>query len=349
MPYPPRLRAEITSADYRYPCWVSPDGRILYANLSPVLRQSHDDGATWITVHSFPHSISAVRSAGDGQLLVCLRDTRGEQPGSIWRSSGYNAAIPQLAQWVKVLDLSACNVYVENSWGISVYDNIVVVAEYGSKITGGNARQAYLSTDHGATWRPIFELGRQAGSHLHGITFDPYVNRIWLTHGDWPYGGICYSDDWGSTWQTVDTGGVHTQPTSMIALESCLLLATDTRLNGVLRIRRRERVTPPTVELAHRIEDNSSLKVVGQLIFRRPDKDAAIYMAFSVVGRGAGVIVATRDGETFHELFRDWHQTGTGSGFLSCLETASGKVIATLVDDRQSSFSRLVADAPEWT
>lgn len=50
-----------------------------------------------------------------------------------------------------------------------------------------------------------FDLGsvtNGVGVHLHGVAFDKYWNRIWLSHGDGAFGrnGLFYSDDFGKTW-----------------------------------------------------------------------------------------------------------------------------------------------------
>ncbi|MGE5653937.1 MAG: hypothetical protein ACM3ZQ_06680 [Bacillota bacterium] len=348
-PYPPRLKAVITSANYHYPFWISDDGQVLYNGYSPIFSQSLDDGNTWSLIRRFPYSVSAIRCTTDGELLVCLNDASGTVPGSVWKSEGYSVHLPQAASWRKVLELSNPLNFVINWWGISLYDNIVVIAEYGSKAPEVNARKAYISYDWGGTWTPIFDLGGTAGSHLHGICFDPYISRIWLANGDLT-SGIHYSDDWGRTWATVDNQGSKIQVTSIIALEGCVLFGSDCHANGIFRIRRRSRFDPLVLEIAYRAETPGGLKTAAHLIYRKPEPYGPTYFALATgdVQEGSGVIVATRDGESFHEVFRDWKQYGKTMGCQACFETASGKIIALISDGRQNSWSRMVADAPKW-
>lgn len=341
-PYPPRITPEIIQSSRRI-SWLSSDGKVLFSGDSPYLRRSLDEGETWNTVHTFPHPVYMVRDLADGELLVCIYDPIDHsEKASLWKSRGWDPEDFSGTTWEKVHDLYHARVYVNNSWGISTYDNVIVLAEYGPKTAEYNARHVYLSTDYGETWETIFDLGSTQGAHLHGVCFDPWYNRIWVSNGDGPHAAIRYSDDWGKTWTVVS----NKQPTSIIALEHAVVFATDSSTNGFLRAPRIGRGKTPIIEEIH-VETPDRMKLVGQLIYKRPGPEFPAFFSFSRADSGPAVVYASMDGLTFHEVWRDW-QDYQGRGMLAFVgPTEGGKVIGTLLDNRHTT-SLVIADAPQW-
>ena len=342
-PYPPRITPEIIQSNRRI-SWLSSDGKVLFSGASPYLRRSLDEGETWNIVHTFPYTVYMVRDLADGELLVCIYDpTDHSEKASLWKSRGWDPEDFSGTTWEKVQDLYHARVYVENNWGISTYDNVIVIAEYGPKTAEYNARHVYLSTDYGETWETIFDLGSTEGAHLHGVCFDPWYNRIWVSNGDGPHTAIRYSDDWGKTWTVVS----NKQVTSIIALEHAVVFATDSSTNGFLRAPRIGRGKTPIIEEIH-VETPDSLKLVGQLIYKRPGPEFPAFFSFSRPEySGPALVYASMDGLTFHEVWRDWQDYQLRGMLAFVGPTEGGKVIGTLLDNRHTT-SLVIADAPQW-
>jgi hypothetical protein len=343
-PYPPRITPKIIQSNNRRISWLSSDGKVLFSAAAPYLRRSLDEGETWDIVHTFPHVVYMVRDLADGELLVCIYDpTDHSEKASLWKSRGWDPEDFSGTTWEKVHDLYHARVHVDNNWGISTYDNVIVLAEYGPKTAEYNARHVYLSTDYGETWETIFDLGSTEGAHLHGVCFDPWYNRIWVSNGDGPHAAIRYSDDWGKTWTVVS----NKQPTSIIALEHAVVFATDSSTNGFLRAPRIGRGKTPIIEEIH-VETPDSMKLVGQLIYKRPGPEFPAFFSFSrPYYSGPALVYASMDGLTFHEVWRDWQDYQLRGMLTFVGPTEGGKVIGTLLDNRHT-MSLVIADAPQW-
>jgi hypothetical protein len=86
------------------------------------------------------------------------------------------------------------------------YDNVVLIGSY--EVAPASC-EVYMSLDYGATWTKIFDNSKvlrydpDFRCHNHGLLYDPYDSRIWVTVGDGAHYNTYYSDDWGSTWTAV--------------------------------------------------------------------------------------------------------------------------------------------------
>ena len=123
--------------------------------------------------------------------------------------------------------------------GFDRFENIYMFNEYYPD-SAQNTRKAWISEDHGATWREMFEAPVRAGVHLHGVSYDPYEDLCWAIVGDGAgNAGVYCSPDRGETWFFVRHSG-SVQFTSVGALPDSIFLATDERLayTGMFRIDR---------------------------------------------------------------------------------------------------------------
>lgn len=337
----------------RHPGWLSRDRATLFNwQGAPNVRWSSDNGATW---NQNPNALpagatQAIRDLGDGEILVAA----GTTPGKLYRSSGWSAN-KSAATFSEVLTLSGSNIYVHNSWGLSVHENIVLVAEYGSKAANANARYVYLSEDYGKTWRTILDIGGTVETHVHGVAYDPWWGRIWVSRGD-ATDAILYSDDKGETWATVTdyvASTVKNQVTTIIPMAECVLFLSDSAPNGVLRIRR----TPDRktiVGVAYRLNSSNSITHIGQLAYRAAYPGAPVLMSFTndpAAGyTGPGVLLATTDGFRFWEVWKDSIDYGGAGGLVTALgPTTDGRYLGTLNDGRQAGYSLLSVTAPTWS
>ncbi len=105
------------------------------------------------------------------------------------------------------------------------HENIIGISEYAVKAV---ACEAYISLDFGATWTKVFDYTKMlrfseaealsTNCHCHGMMYDPYDSRIWLTTGDGSMHNIYYSDDFGQTWVAIADGEKNLQDMSALQM-----------------------------------------------------------------------------------------------------------------------------------
>ena len=251
------------------------------------------------------------------------------------------------------------------AWSVSAYKNMIFVNEYGPK-TGmqwlgndvtKNARHTYMSLDYGKTWKTIFDLntylttqqGRANtdGVHLHGVAWDPYWDRIWVTFGD-DVNGTVYSDDLGESWQTAHYGNTFSSPhqnVGIMPMPKTVLFGTDGYPNGVQRIDRRLGKASGTyvIEQAYTINPGvNELTHLCQSIHKveREGDDGPVLFGFGAETAVApSHIVATYDGFTFTKLWEDSQSQAAGRGLRSITgPNLRGELIVGSNDGRESNM-----------
>lgn len=334
------------------------------------LSETRDDGKTWTEIHKFDSALGWVQMLDNGELLASVGSD--PNPREIWVSKGYGTGT---TTWTKTLTGAAPYVYFANAWSTSFHKNIVILAEYGPKTPTyqGNAvtayaRYVYLSLDYGKTFRTIFDLGAYltedrkvptAGQHMHGVLWDPYWDRIWVTFGD-DTNGTVFSDDLGESWHTADWGSVPSaagqhQAVGMAALPGAILFGSDGPPNGVWRIDRKAGKHKGTyvIEDAWTVPDDAGrLTHLCQSIHHiRQEGGPGVWLfGFGTETReGHSFIVATRDGFSFTRIWQDPEVQTAGLGIRSIAgPTLRGQLIVGSSDNRSSGWSEWRGPAPTY-
>ena len=307
---------------------LSLDRRVGYNALTSTLRQTFDEGATWEDVRAFAGAnIEWVRALPNGELMV---ETTSRVEGvagvrRIWVSTGYDQYNPTAATWEVTLTAAAPLVKFAD-WSISITDEMILLAEYGPKQgvvwgsgsepigEGLNARYIYRSYDNGKTWDTIFDLndfllagGRETadGQHLHGVAWDPYWDRIWVTFGDATGGGsngVLYSDNEGQSWHAAYWTHTHTslgwQVVGIQPMKDCVLFAGDMTPSGVIRLDRNQGKHPSSFEFETGWDYSETEKhLCQQIIHFDNGRSESAFFAFSREGTTSpSFIVATKNG-----------------------------------------------------
>ncbi|MGY3320489.1 hypothetical protein [Arthrobacter sp. TE12232] len=345
---------------------------------SGTLKETRDEGLTWTTVRTFAGEfVEAIVPLDNGELLVFVLITATNMRRA-YVSSGYGSGS---ASWTVVLNGSNPQVKFASAWGLAVHDNIVLANEYGPKsgytwsggteiiAEGKNARYTYLSLDYGRTWTTIFDLnawltakGRSTkGHHLHGVAWDPYWDRIWLNFGDNMSGagsnGVLYSDNLGATWQEAHyfSGTNGTQTVGILPLPRCVLLAGDVNPSGLHRINRTEgkiHTGQYTLDLAYDAPASLGMHLCqGISRIRRVGDDAPAFFGFCPdVASGYSFVIATFDGYTVTEVWRDKDARPAGQGIRNVLgPTLRGDLIVASNDGRVAGkWSQFKGSAPGY-
>lgn len=174
--------------------------------------------------------------------------------------------------------------YISN-WCYSNYNNIIVYNDYGNQ---GMCGRVWVSENYGDSFRCIFKMFANSkieetdndapvnpdlpweqatagdnlryGNHVHCAVYDPYYDRIWVTHGDvmredikdTVFSALRWSDDWRNdtpTWKEriLDSNSLfdncaifgNKQMSEIVVLPECVLLYTDSgEEQGVFRVNR---------------------------------------------------------------------------------------------------------------
>lgn len=327
------------------------------SNSFGTIRESRDDGATWTDLHTFAGSFGSVQTLDNGELLATVMND--PSPRELWLSEGYGKGGP--VTWSKVLTASGPYITFIKAWSFGIHKNIILVNEYGPK-TGmqwlgndvtQNARYTYMSLDYGKTWSTVFDLNEYLttqqgrantdGVHLHGVTWDPYWDRIWITFGD-DSNGTVYSDDLGETWQTAHyaaefSGGY--QNVGIIALPKAILFGSDCYPNGVHRINRTagKHSGTYTIDVAYTINPGvNDLTHLCQAIRKveRTGGDGPVIFGFSAeTATVPSHMVVTYDGFTFTKLWEDSVAQTPGRGLRTIAgPTLKGELIVGSNDGR---------------
>lgn len=357
-PYPPRLRpVTITDLTGPRPTWLSRDGETMFGALGSVVHDSADDWATTRALTTIPslvggmyvHSVRQLDAPNGepGELLALVRyDVANSRPGEVWRSSGY-PTVGAAATWSKVLTCSVGGAAIDEVWGFSCHDNLVMLSEYG---VHGDAIRAYLSVDYGVTYATVYTMASvsgPAGTHIHGCAVDPYRGWLWLVTGDGPASrGTYVSRDLGATWETVDT---EHQPVGIMPMPDGVILTSDKAPNGAYFVpctgdARQELVAT----LLYALDTATDLTYVGGQHFQR-DYGYPALLPWVRSGTGRARLLATVDGRTYHELWTDWRVGTVGGMQIALGPTALGNVVCMLNSTgRATTFSLLRAPFPEW-
>ena len=349
-----------------YPSAMDPKDRTTMINHnSSALRFTKDEGETWTVAHEFTGF--PVRSGlflDNGEVLVAVRSNEAGSHLKLMLSHGW-ADDPTEATWSEVLEFTTPGAYPSGGFSYSTHENIVVVSEYGPKIgVGGSevaARYVYASRDYGKTWTTIFDLLTDhpaaditTGLHIHGVCYDPYWDRIWVTHGD-DRQATLYSDDFGKTWEVAiytDWEGTDSfQVVGIIALPKAILFASDGPPNGIQRINRSEGKHKGAyrMENAYRYDQSDGLTVLCQNIFRgkRPGDDApAVFEFCSAPGDGKRFVVTTSDGYTFNKVWEDQEVTTGNTSGRAVGPTTTGRLLIYAADGRFGAGSRTLWAGP---
>lgn len=264
----PSLRVISYALVTKIPCGISNDRKTLYSFTGSTLFQSVDDGVTWTTVNSTAFTtggatITGIIETDDGEALLAA-SVAGSTPGYIYKSSGW-AASHTAATWSLKLTTTGGLFRLGYVMHPATMGNDLVragtsrygvVSESGSQTSGSGdqtlrARRVYFTSDYGATWTQVFDIytffGNAVNVHIHGCSYDPWWDRIWVCWGDTqqnsPLIDIVYSDDHGATWTQLAPPPEWSalspfQETVICPTEDALIIGSDSTPCGILRLSR---------------------------------------------------------------------------------------------------------------
>lgn len=317
--------------------WLSNDRTTVFATGGATsVYYSTDDGTTWTqNSHVFASAVKLVRETADGELVAFTGSPSSQ--GKIFKSSGWSSN-RATASFSEVQAASASGCYFA-TWGVHVYGSRVLAAEYGNKDGVNSARYVYMSTDNGDTWVTILDIGNVSSRHVHGVAWDRWWNRIWVTLGDSQTDKVLYSDDEGDSWVTAVTGtaGQQGQCLAILPMESCTLFLTDGTANGVYRINRDAAThadTTPTVYLAYQLSDSGTSTFQGNSAFHAEGFPALLTFQIANAQTGSSRVIGTKDGFRFFDVWTDPITYTDLGAVVLCGPTVNGYLVGHSIDGR---------------
>ena len=373
-------------SEHLAPRFITKNGRVTLNSSDRNVRASYDYGKTWAgTIIDFGERTATdwVRQTEDGELLVCMYEVRDAplfNVRKLKKSVGWKGDHNPPTSWIDI----ALPYYVGGTrytstesrfyginyhqWGFSEHANILIVTEYGIKTgvaygdkpTGAApneyARFSYISKDYGKTWDILFDLNNftdGVGVHMHGAVYDPYWNRIWVSHGDGSFGsnGLFYSDDLGKTWKSAtefhNQGVNFAQTVHIVPMPTCVLFGSDTYPNGIHRLDRAQGKSPAKgwydIETAYLIpEQQTRLNHLCQSVAKTQwlPNSPVIFGFSSETVSGKDCVVATFDGWSFYPIW------------ISATASTVGKSVRTVTGITYENEVKIICDytttIPDW-
>jgi hypothetical protein len=204
----------------------------MWASDGSTLKRS-SDGVAWTTVASgLPTTPQRLIPCAGGEMLILN--------GDIWRSSGW-ASNPATATWTKVVTKSAPAGPGIRPWGLDGDGTKFIATEY-SGTDRAESRYVWVSTNAGASWTVVLDkttIDPSNLSHMHGVCYDPWEDRFWLSHGHDAIKGLYYSEDDGVSWTMItDNLALDASPTVLIATDDGIVCGSDSTKSGLFGIPR---------------------------------------------------------------------------------------------------------------
>lgn len=336
---------DIDSSAYNWTTGVRPlgldrAGRIIgFDRTTRKLVVSVDDAATWGPLCDFVLPGGAVPQQiahlADGEVVMCTGggSYNSAPTGSqVWRSAGWSSS-PASATFTMTHAMRE-GMGLDYG-GFSAHGMVVTCSEYGAQNNkqelGNTSRFMWASVDGGKTFTEVFDLHTtvvdgDAGplvtatepQHLHGSTYDPWWDRLWIVHGDanqatGGYCGVTYCDNWRSaspTWHWVPEtkqGTAHWQSLYPVPLKHSLAVGTDGDASGVRHVPRDGHRVMGPFQAAHILDGAPDIQLITFHTGTRPGHpDIALMAHASVLAPYAGSVAATFDGgKSWHTIYAD--------------------------------------------
>jgi len=257
-----------------------------------------------------------------GEVLVAVKD-RTTSTGTMYRSTGFNPATMDATSWATVLTGTRAGAHFDGRWCLtgrsiaplgSLGEGALYVCEY-------DGDGAWESNDDGITWTQIFGLQTTlpGADHVHGIAYDRWDDRVWITVGDTAYAAIYYTNreniNGTSTPWTLLTGSDTStyQSVTIVPLASAVVFLSDTSDSAVFRVPRvgSRGYGAPVIAF-----DLPGVGLIGAHA-SQPDDNGPAYLTFYSPSGLTPSIIATADGDHFAQVYTHTSNVTSGPGIHS--------------------------------
>lgn len=287
-PQPPMLQRVVAEPQADNPRFLDKHGEVLYGMKGGAIYTSLD-GTTWAQVNAtWPGTgmeaiIHRIVPTADGEMLAM-------SPHQLRKSSGWSTN-PATATWSasKIVPNGSCEF---NGFGLDGDGQKFIIAEYSpTQSLWADSRYAHISTDAGSTWVAKYDTlalhgsAATAESHIHGVCYDRWADRFYVSEGHGAAGGVYGSTTDGAGWEgplrVESTSAVGTNgPTVLVATDDGLVMGSDNEENGLFGIPRRASISDQRILRTWRMHTGrAALHTFAQRGWRDPDS-GLVYVTF---------------------------------------------------------------------
>lgn len=209
-----------------------------YLTSGDIYRQPVAGGAWALYTAATPADVGTIIRlipTSDGEVLLA-------SSAKVYKSS--NWATPGSVTWTQVLAINAPTSILR--WGFDGDATKFIATSYAAGDNFAASRYVYISTDAGDTFTLVYDSVAVHGaaladlSHVHGVTYDPWGDRFYLSEGHGTIGGIYCSDDDGATWSRAVGMAANPSPTTLTPTPDGLVCGSDNSENGLYGVVRRD-------------------------------------------------------------------------------------------------------------
>ena len=251
------------------------DGVLYGFKNNTTLVKSSDDGITWEDIIRIPFgSVMCIFKCADGEMLI---GNNGQLVKTIgWEINPKTCTFSQNKLPNKTPGVGTLR------WGIDGDGIKFIVTEY-SGSDRGESRYIWVSTDMGNTFNVVYDkytTDPTNTSHMHGVCYDKWADRFFVSHGHGVLRGVYYSDNDGVTWNKI-SGNFQPDaaPTTLIATDDGIVCGSDSADGGLYGILRTEK--PEDMEMRKICRWNVEREGVTGFAFKSVrDKRGHVYVSF---------------------------------------------------------------------
>lgn len=185
----------------------------------------HPDGHP-VLVRLFPTS--------DGEAILA-------SAYAIFKSSGWHSGT---VTWTEKIVANGSTYFLE--WGLDGDGTKFITTTYAAGTDFTHSRYAWVSLDAGDTWTVAYDSVARYGqatadqSHIHGVAYDQWVDRFYLSEGHTSISGIYHSEDDGVTWGRSPGMKLDPSPTTLTPTDHGMVCGSDHVDGGLYGVIRRD-------------------------------------------------------------------------------------------------------------
>ena len=299
--------------------------------------RSKNDGDTWEKVADSPAgSLHSIHWTNDGEVLLGFNDR-------IIKSVGWSKN-PNTATWKTVVTKSNPKGVGILPWGIDGDGTKFIVTEYSGE-DRSESRYVWISTDMGETFNVVvdkFEIDPTNSSHMHGVCYDRWADRFFVSHGHGVIKGVYWSDDDGASWHKVKADfEFDAAPTTLTATDNGIVAGSDSGSAGLYGIQRTE--NPHDMVMRRTARWVVPREGVPGFAYRsvRDEETGQVYVAFKPDFRDVKPVIMAGTATTGSTL---WEGTEGSVSIIQFLTVTKKKVIA--VRGVSGSYELIESDKP---
>lgn len=160
---------------------------------------------------------------------------------ALFKSSGWQSGT---VTWTEKVVANGSTYFLE--WGLDGDGTKFITTTYDAGTGFAHSRYAWISLDAGDTWTVAYDSVERYGqaaadqSHIHGVAYDQWVDRFYLSEGHTSISGIYHSEDDGATWDRSPGMKLDPSPTTLTPTDHGMVCGSDHVDGGLYGVIRRD-------------------------------------------------------------------------------------------------------------